>query len=413
MDDILDREFAELLRRPGVWEAETPPSRPPQRVLELAALAKRLAEEDRDAAALLDSLADKPSAWWRTGVLKAPNGRTAGTVRQLLDRMRKELHQSPARALEITSLAVELANEISVIEYPSDLVISLRADAWRDHAYVLQFLGRYREAVAALDEAERMQRETFVPEYGLARILLVRANILTCTEKQREAIDCAAEAAKIFLDFGDRTKYAAARITQAGMLHEYGAVREALHIWESIKNEEALDETNRVFVVYNLGLGYSEIGNTAKAVEHITLSIAEFELLGMNTETARARWALAKALVSAGKFKPAISLFDRAWKDLEALEMEGDAALVALELAETLLVVGEAGRVPQICRALLDRFTRAGMTSRAITALAYLREVVALGKVQPPVIRQVREFLRDLPSQGRPALSLLLPEPER
>ena len=109
----------------------------------------------------------------------------------------------------------------------------------------------------------------------------------------------------------------------------------------------------------------------------------------------------------------AFALFDRAWKDFETLEMEADAALVALELAETLLVVGEPGRVPQICRALLDRFTRAGMTSRAITALSYLREVVAIGKAQPPVIRQVREFLRELPSQGRPTLTLPLHEPER
>jgi tetratricopeptide (TPR) repeat protein len=327
--------------------------------------------------------------------------------------MRPEINQAPARALELTSLAVEIANDISLIEYPSDLVISLRADAWRDHAYVLQFLGRFREAVAALQEAERLQRETAIPEYGLARILLVRASILTCTDKQREAIDCAADAAKIFLDFGDHPRYAAARITQAAMLHEYGAVREALQIWEGIKNEEGLDELNRVRVVYNLGLAYSEIGDTAKSVEHVTLAIAEFELLGMVTEAARARWSLARTLVSAGKFKPAVGLLDRAWKDFESLEMESDAALVALELAETLLVVGDAGRVPQICRTLLDRFTRAGMTSRAITALAYLREVVALGKAQPPVIRQVREFLRDLPSQGRPSLSLPMHEPER
>jgi len=411
--DEFDTEFAELLRRPEVWVEEMPAPRPPQRVMELASLAERLESEKREAAALLDSLEGKPSTWWRTGVLKSPHGRTAGTVRQLLDRMRSELHRTPIRALELTSLAIEIANEISVLDYPSDFAISLRADAWRDHAYVLQFVGRFREAVAALDEAERMQREMFLPEYGLARILLVRANILTCTEKQQEAIDCAAEAAKIFLDFGAREKYVAARITQAAMLHEYGAVREALHIYEGIKNDEGLTELNRVQVIYNLGLSYSEVGDTAKAVEHVTLAIAEFELIGMTTEAARARWALARTLVSAGKFKPATTLFERTWKDFETLEMEGDAALVALELAETLMVIGEAGRVPHICRTLLDRFTRAGMTSRAITALAYLREVVALGKAQPPVIRQVREFLRDLPSQGRPTLSLPLYEPER
>src|SRR4051794_30111678 len=208
MDDVLDTELAELLRHPSVWQPETP-VRPPQRVQELASLAERLAAEDRNAAALLDSLANTPATWWRTGVMKSPHGRTAGTVRQLLGRMRTEVRSSPARALDLTSLAVEIANEISLIEYNCDFVISLRADAWRDHAYVLQFLGRFPDALAAVDEAERLLRETALPDYGLARIKLVRAHILTSTDKRPESIALAGEAARTFLEFGDRAKYAA------------------------------------------------------------------------------------------------------------------------------------------------------------------------------------------------------------
>jgi len=411
--DEIDRQLAELLRSPEVWRTAEKPVPRQAKVPEVTGLAERLAAENHDVATLLDSLASSPAAWWRTAVMKSPVGRSASTVRQLLERMRTEVRKSPSRALDLTSLAVEIANEILLTDYPCDFVISLRAEAWRDHAYVLQFLGRFREALAAVDEAERLQNETALPEYGLARIKLVRANILTWTDKRPEAIALADEAARTFLEFGDRVKYATARMTQAVTLHEHGSIREALEIWESIKNEDCLEELTRILVIYNLGLGYREVGNTAKAVEHITLATAEYELLGMTAEATRSRWALATTLVSAGKFTPAIALFDRAWKDFETLEMEADAALVALELAETLLVVGEPGRVPQICRALLDRFTRAGMTSRAITALSYLREVVAIGKAQPPVIRQVREFLRELPFQGRPTLSLSLHDPER
>lgn len=408
--DDLDRELAELLRSPDVWQGTQalPPS-----MQEMTALSQRLASEDREAAELLESLANTPAAWWRTAVLKSPNARTAGAVRQLLERMRTVIRKSPPQALEITSLAVDLANDLGLTDYPCDFVISLRSDAWRDHAYVLQFLGRFPEALAAIDEAERMVRELVVPDYGLARIKLVRANILTWTDKLPEAIALADEAAKIFLDFGDRVKYATARMTQAVTLHEHGSIREALHIWEEIKNEESLDELTRVLIIYDLGLAHRELGNITTAIEHITLAIAEYEVLGMDVEATRGRWQLATTLVSAGKFNAALSLFERAWKEFESLDMEADAALVALELAEALLVIGKPERVPQICRTLLDRFTRAGMTSRAITALSYLREVVAIGKAQPPVVRQVREFLRDLPSQGRPTLSLPMYEPER
>jgi len=415
--DDLDTELAELLRRPGVWQsAQTPvaaavPVPPP--VHRMSALASRLSAEDRAATELLGSLANTPAAWWRTAILKSPGGRSAGTVRQLLERTRTTVRKAPPQALEATTLAVDIANDISLIEYPSDFVISLRADAWRDHAYVLQVLGRYSEALAAVEEAERLLRETALPQYGLARIKLVRANILTWTDKLPEAIALADEASEIFLDFGDHVKYATARMTQAATLHEYGSIREALEIWESIKNEESLEEMTRVMVMYNIGLAYRELGDTTKSIEHITVALAEYELLGMDVPATRARWALATTLVSAGKFDAAVTLFERAWREFESLDMEADAALVALELAEALLVIGKADRVPQICRTLLDRFTRARMTSRAITALSYLREVVAIGKAQSPVVRQVREFLRDLPSQGRPTLSLPLYDPER
>jgi hypothetical protein len=77
--------------------------------------------------------------------------------------------------------------------------------------------------------------------------------------------------------------------------------------------------------------------------------------------------------------------------------MLADAALVALERAEVLLVMGRPEEVPHICRALLDQFTRIGMTSRAITALSFLREAVAMGAVTPSLVRHVHDFLRDLP----------------
>src|SRR4051812_32024623 len=172
--DELDRELAELLRSPAVWQTA---SRSPK-VREMSVLSERLAAEDREAAELLESLSNTPPAWWQTAVVKSSTGRSAGIVRKLLERMRTELSKAPARALELTSLAVDIANEISLTDYPSDFVIAMRADAWRDHAYVLQFLGRFPEALAAINEAERLLRETALPDYGLARIKLVRANIL-------------------------------------------------------------------------------------------------------------------------------------------------------------------------------------------------------------------------------------------
>jgi hypothetical protein len=59
--------------------------------------------------------------------------------------------------------------------------------------------------------------------------------------------------------------------------------------------------------------------------------------------------------------------------------------------------VKQPDEVPHICRTLLDRFTRAGMNERALTALAFLRETVASGHVTSLHVRHVHDFLRDVP----------------
>jgi hypothetical protein len=51
---------------------------------------------------------------------------------------------------------------------------------------------------------------------------------------------------------------------------------------------------------------------------------------------------------------------------------------------------------------LIERFTRAGITGAAMTALAYLRETVATGHASPASVRMVHDFLRDM-SLGRTA----------
>jgi len=404
--DDFDRDVAEILRRPEVWRSDAGPLPVPAAILAIAALSSRLIAEDDAASERLDEIDKTPPVWWRTAIAKTPERNTAGLVRQLLERMRSFLVKAPLQALECTAIAVDVANAIAVTAYPGDFVISLRADAWRDHAYVLSFLGRSHEAIAAVDRAEQLLGQIPLPEFQAARTKLVRANIYRVTDRLAEAVGLAHEAGETFLAFGERSRYLNARTTEAMLLHEIGRVRDALVIWETIKDDQAMLETTHVQVVYDMGLAHRELGDLQKSTELITQSIAEYDLLGMDVEATRARWGLASTLVAAGRLSDAVPMLETAWKKFESFAIESDAALVALELAEVLLVVGQPERVPHICRELLDRFTRLGMTSRAITALSYLREVVAMGKAQPPIVRHVREFLRDLPLDGRSQLLL-------
>ena len=392
IDDVI-----EALRDPFVWQPQRNTTAPkPERIAALATFKKRLEDEDAAASELLDSALKGPSAWWGNSLRKSGT-RTAGVVRQLLARMRAVSPRVPADALVGVTLALEIADSLAVTDYPSDFVITLRAQALRDQAWGFSVMGRLREATAAADRAERLLLQTPIPDYELARLNLVRAAFYRFTDRIDEAIALSRKSAEVFERFGDRRMVVMARNYEGGMLFGRNEYAPALAAYRSIENDPAIpDDATRIAIGFNIGLCHRELGHIDEAIQALTTATAEYDMLGMDANLARCRWSLATTISSAGRHSEAIPLFRTAWKELESLEMESEAALSALELVENLIVVGRTDEVPAICRTLIDRFTRAGMGGSAMTALAFLRETVATGHATPALVRHVHDFLRDI-----------------
>lgn len=393
------RRFAAALGQPAVWESAPSPAAK-SRITDLLSINGRIEREDAAAAAIIEDALTGPNAWWRTRLRKADGWRTAGVVRQLLERVRPTMDAgSPANALRIAELAVEVSNELNVAEYPSDFVIGVRAQALRDHAYALAYVGRYPDALRILDRAENLFKQSVLPEYELARLKLVRAFAYPNIDRAAEAVVLAREAAEIFLRFGQRKRYIDARIYEAGMLYNAGRVKDALPIWLELESVPDLNETTRILLMQNIGCAFQQIRKFSDAIRYLSRAAEGYERLDIKPRLVHTRWILARTMLLSKSAAEAVPLLRESWRQFESLEMEADAALAALDLVEALLVTGSVEQVPAICRALLDRFTRAGMNSPAVTALAYLREAVAAGQANRTLVRHVQKFLRELPKE--------------
>lgn len=396
-DDEALLETAAELATPEVWRDPEPAPR--QFVVNVTAFAERARQEEEQAVAICDEALTGPSAWWAQRLRKIPHFSTAGVVKELLERWRGMVRTSPANALHVTALTIQVANALDITEYPCDYVVKLRAQAYRDHAFVLSYMGRQPEALDFVERSRKLFEQVPLPEYDLARLAVVKATILREVDRSAEAIVLARDAAETFLRFGDRTRSANARLIEASSLYECGAVQESLVVLKTIDGDPALDEFAAVTVKHSIASCYADLGQPELALEHFQRCISEFDVLGMETERTRSRWMLGHALAACGKTVEAIPVLREAWRELEQFEMASDAALAALELAEALLVAGQADEVPVICRDVIGLFTRTGMASRAMTALSFLREAVAIGQATPSLVRHVHTFLRELPKE--------------
>jgi len=390
------RELMGVLGEKEVWD---PTSTPRQFVLNVTAFAERARLEDEQAIHICDEILTGPSSWWPQRLRKVKGAYTAGVVKQLLERMFKNIESSPANALQMTTMAIGIANALDVCEYPSDYVIKLRAQALREHAQVLSLMGRYPEAMDCIDRSKRLFDQVPLPEYDLARVAIIKSAILQYVDRTAEAAALAREAGDTFLRFGDRVRYVNARITEGAAMFNSEAVERALEIWQSVENDPGLSETSAVRIAHNIALCLVDLGRPAAAAEYLVRCIVDFEMLGMETERTRSRWILTRALVVSGKAEEAIPSLRQTWREFEQLDLIADAGLVALELAEVLLATGRTEEVPAICRDVIAQFTRFGMASRAITALSFLREAVALGQASTSLVRHVHAFLRELPAE--------------
>jgi tetratricopeptide (TPR) repeat protein len=393
------REFVTVLREADVWDRQILNTRPrTEWIRQASSVAQQITAEIAAAEAEVNAVLTGPSQWWRTRAIRTERAHTYGFVRKLLERADALLKSAPGDAVEATHLAVEIAHDLRIDAYPFDLVISARAHAWREHSYALFFVGRFPDALRAITRAEQLFAQLPIAEFDLARTSLIRAAIYRSTDRAAEAIPLARSTAAVFLSFGDETRYVKARMTEAALLHETGAIADALAIWTSLEDESSLREDSSFgMLLQNIGSAHARLGHHDEARRYLARAIDEHERSGNSPERVRTRWSLGSSLVGAGELRQALPVLRQAWREFDTLQMTGSSALVALEVAEVLLVMGEPDEVPSICRKVLDLFTRTGRTSRAIIALAFLREAVAAGTATPSLVQHVRAFLRDIP----------------
>jgi tetratricopeptide (TPR) repeat protein len=389
------RALLATLREPRMW-AEAP-ARLSDAARDAAAFAERMAAEDEAAAMLCAEVLAGPSAWWPQRLRNTDGAATAGMVRQLLVRMRPLIERCPKDALQVTGMALALAEELEPGAYPPHSVESLRAQALRDRAYVLAFMSRYAEAGEHADRAQRLFATVPASDCHLARLALVRAVILRGTRRPLEAVRYARAAAETFLAFGERSRYVTARMIEGDALYNSGAVDRALEIWSSLAGDPAVDGLGAVRLAHNIALCQVDLGMPERAIAVLHGCIAEFESRGLRTEAARSRGVCGRALIGAARPADAIPLLRQTARELAELGLVTDFGLAALEIAEALLALDRVEEVPAVCREVIARFTAAGLAAQATTALSYLREAeAAVGERSVRLVRAARASMRAL-----------------
>ncbi len=363
-----------------------------------AGLASRTAEEDAEAAALLNDIIDNPPLFAYRAVSSKPEYQTAGVTRALCDKADKERYKRPSFALLLAKHAERIADALPRSHYLGVGVHRLRTRAARMCAEAYRALGEYQKALTALDRAERASALLADTGFDLAVVKITRAAVLREAERLDEAQQLAAEAAEAFAFYGDKLYWLSAKNLEASILFARCEYRRAVALWVELL--PAADEVGNEFLAgavrLNIGKGYVDLGDTASAIPFLNQALRAFETLDNRTLAARTRWSLAKAHVVHGNHSEGVKRLRLVAADCDHLGMSVESLLIQLDVAEALFAAGRDREGRELCKSLRYAFRAKDLMNATMQALAYLRDRAIQNKIAIPDLQYVRDFLERL-----------------
>jgi tetratricopeptide (TPR) repeat protein len=383
------RDTAGLLKQPDVWNRESFSSAPrPETLSFLRNVQRTMADEDGAAEVYVKQLLAGSRDTWADRLAEHPEWRTAGVVRKLIAATDRAIDLMPSDAVEITRLAVGIADDLA----DSERVSHLRGSAWYEFGYALLYTGAYGDGLNALATAESHFGRVRIADHEMARLYLVRAMIYRALERSGDSLPAIASAATIFRAYGDKDRSYAAKLAEGLALYSGRRFREALLLNLEIANEETIAPRWRAAAQQNAATCYRELGEFDAAIEHFVKAISAFESAGMMSFRAKTRWTLARILVARAKYEPALRMLTELQGEFEELGMANDVAIVSLDIAEILIATERHSEIAAACRPAMSYFEKAQLTTSeaARTAVTYLCEAAMAGKATSSLVSNLR-----------------------
>jgi len=367
------------------------------RAAEFAQTARRLQRERADGADVLARHLDAtPRAEWPR-LAEVAELRTSGVLEQLARRVRARCESDSQEALTLSTLATTIAETLPPDAYPPVVLAQLRAQAWKDRAHTLRYLGRYDEAFHAVDMAERALANFPTTAYDRAVVSLVKASTLQHVERFEESRLLLVECRAIFRDHGDMRLHLYCGINEGLLLHRQRQFSEAYEQWSALLAgaSQLHDDESLARLHNNLGLCAVELGRFAEATQHLSRAKALFTDLGRPVEAVRGDYNFGLLLLQRGFADRAIDVLQAARSAFHEHALVEESGLCALAIARA-RVTRDADAARALVREVIRDFNDAHLDHRAFDALNFLATEITSRRATPATVERVESFVRDL-----------------
>jgi len=358
-------------------------------------VARQLERERMEAKPVVDELRHSIQDRWDSDVPAA--WKTVGFVHELTAAASDLTERDARTSAALAQFAIVVITGIPEDAYPAAVRLEAEATAWKELASAHRYVSEYEAAIRALNAADRCLGKA--PALGYDRAVLQFARALVFSDMQRfdEADALLFETVRAFAAFDDRRRLGQCLLLKGMIEQRRGLLVEACMTYDEtiVVIRDTGDLHSLASVYNNLAQARIALGHTNAAVSALHDAFAIFSDLAMPAEIARVRWVLGRVVLGSGQSRQAHDVLAEARMTFIGLRMPEEAGLTGLELAEACIALGRDDRARMIIEEVAADFVRAGLNDRALTALAYLRDVLPSGRGREAV-RHVRTYIEQL-----------------
>ncbi|HEX7152394.1 MAG TPA: tetratricopeptide repeat protein [Thermoanaerobaculia bacterium] len=305
--------------------------------------------------------------------------------------------RDPRYALDLTQLAVMVAEGVRENSYPRPIVPQLLAGAWRDLGRAYRDLARNNESVEAFQRADTYLHDEIALGHDRALVRFNLAITLQELERYSEALELLATSEAVFREHGDIKRLVRCGIFRGVLLQRLKRFREAretyLLLLSSARN---VDLESLAALHQAIGFCSIDLGDYVTAEANLDKALSINRELGKPIEVMKVELGRGRLLTRTGRHQEAIDHLRPVRRQFLAAGISEEAGLCGLEVVEAMLALDKTTQAESLARRIIAEFTKAGLNKRAITALGYLTEAIASRSVPPDLVTHVREYIVSL-----------------
>jgi tetratricopeptide (TPR) repeat protein len=327
------------------------------------------------------------------------NGRrfeTWGLLELLMERIREEGFEDPARGEALARLALALCDRLDAEYYGAERIEDLRARVWGQIGNLRRIGCNFQGAEEAFKRATTHLRKGTEDLMERAVLLDLRASLSRELRRFDEAARLLRRAHRIFLLYGE-THRAGKVLVKMSTIHEHAArPEEAIPVlYRALELIEAVREP-RLFLAaqHNLITNLAETGRFMEAQGLFIQARSLYARFQDGWTQNRRRWVEGRIARGLGQRREAESLLRAARDGFAAEGVAFDVALVSLDLA---LVYAEQGRTVELKRVAeetLLMFSSREVHREALAALTLWTRAIRAERASRELILEVSSFLK-------------------